>query len=140
MSGPRDLQLVELQRQAALDIANTVGIDPEDVGVSTTSRTYQNATDRRQDKINDTYAPYMAAITDRLSMGDVTRPGHTVSFNLAGYLRADPKTRAEYYAAGIRDGWLDAEDVQIEEGRPVKVIKKPEPAAADLPDLSLIHI
>lgn len=132
---PRDLQLVELQRQAALDMANMIGLDPEDVGVSTTSRTYQNATDRRQDRINDTLAPYMRAITDRLSMGDVTPPGQRVEFELSGYLRADPKTRSEVYTAGL-DKWWDAEDIQRMEGIPVKEIKRPEPPAAPgaLPD------
>jgi HK97 family phage prohead protease len=132
---PRDLQLVELQRQAALDLAIMVGLDPEDVGVSTTSRTYQNASDRRLDRVTDTFSPYIRAITDRLSMGDVTQPGRRVDFDLTAYLRADHKTRAEFYAAGLEGLWLDAEDVQRLEGIPVKKIAPPPaPAPAALPD------
>lgn len=130
---PRDLQLVDLQRQAALDVAIMVGLDPEDVGVSTTSRTYQNATDRRQDRVNDTMAPYMQAITDRLSKGDVTPPGDQVRFDLSAYLRADPATRAEFYNAGLGK-WWDAEDVQLMEGIPVKKIAAPAAPAGQLPD------
>lgn len=115
---PRDLQLVELQQRAALDIANALGIDAEDLGISTTSRTYQNGVDRRQDRINDVLSPYMAAITDRLSMGDITKRGYSVRFDLDRYLRADPLTRAQVYAAGIRDGWLTKDEARAEEYLP----------------------
>lgn len=115
---PADLQLIEQQRKATLDIANATGLDPEDLGVSTTSRTYQNGVDRRQDRINDTLSPYMAAIVQRLSMGDVTKRGKRVVIDLDEYLRADPKTRAEVYHYALTDGWMDADEVRKEERRP----------------------
>ncbi len=90
---PADLQLVELQQKATLDVANALGVDPEELGVSTTSRTYANDVDRRQDRINDVLAPYMRAITDRLSMGDVTRRGYRVQFLLDDYLKSNPTER-----------------------------------------------
>lgn len=114
---PAELQLIELQRKATLDLANATGLDPEDFGVSTTSRTYQNAVDRRRDRINDTYSPYMTAVTHRLSMGDITRRGYKVTFDLDEYLRADPKTRADVYHLGITDGWLHPDEAREEEGR-----------------------
>ncbi|MFD6770878.1 HK97 family phage prohead protease [Micromonospora chalcea] len=115
---PADLQLVELQKQASLDIANALGLDPEDLGISTTSRTYANAVDRRRDRINDVLSPYMRAITDRLSMGDVTRRGYTVGFDLDDYLRADPKTRFEVYKIAKDMGALTVEEIRAEEGLP----------------------
>lgn len=141
---PADLQLIELQRKATLDIANATGLDPEDLGVSTTSRTYQNGVDRRQDRINDTYAPYMQAVSQRLSMGDITRRGYMVAFDLDEYLRADPKTRAEVYQRGIEDGWLTADEVREEEGRPAltaaqKVELKPPAPAPAQPLPSNVH-
>jgi HK97 family phage prohead protease len=114
---PADLQLIELTRKATLDIANALGLDPEDLGVSTTSRTYQNGVDRRQDRINDVLSPYMKAVTDRLSMGDVTKRGYRVAFDLDDYLRADPLTRAQFYQHGIRDHWLTPEEARVEEKR-----------------------
>lgn len=96
---PRDLTLVELRQQAHLAIANGMGVDPEDLGVSTTSRTYFNSVDKKQDKINRTYAPYMSAITDRLSMGDVTKRGYAARFDLTDYLKSDPVTQASYWKA-----------------------------------------
>lgn len=94
---PRDLQLVELQKQSALEIANAFGVDPEDLGVSTTSRTYANVIDRRRDRINDVLAPYMRAVTDRLSMQDVTKRGYTVEFRLDDYLKSNPTERWGVY-------------------------------------------
>ncbi|MBK7823475.1 MAG: phage portal protein [Tessaracoccus sp.] len=115
---PADLQLVELQRRAALDIANAIGLDPEDLGISTTSRTYQNATDRRRDRINDVLAQYMKPITDRLSMGDITRQGFYVGFDLTDYLKADPKTRAEVAAIYHGLGALTADEIRTDDSRP----------------------
>jgi hypothetical protein len=95
---PKDLTLVDLQQQVNLAIANGLGVDPEDLGVSTTSRTYQNAVDRKQDKINRVYGPYMMAITDRLSMGDVTRYGYRAQFDLTDYLKSSPNEQADYWS------------------------------------------
>jgi hypothetical protein len=96
---PRDLTLVELQKQVTLEIANGLGVDPEDLGVSTTSRTYFNSVDKKQDKINRVYAPFMSAITDRLMMGDVTRRGYAPKYDLTDYLKSAPTEQAAYWKA-----------------------------------------
>ncbi|MEV4384386.1 phage portal protein [Micromonospora sp. NPDC049580] len=129
---PADLQLVELQKRAALDIANAIGLDPEDLGISTTSRTYQNATDRRQDRINDVLSPFMRAITDRLSMGDVTRPGHLVRFDLDDYMRADPRTRWDVYEKqhSLMGDAVVPEIRDAERKPPLPASAKPTPKAA----------
>src|SRR5690606_1935420 len=125
---PAELQLVELQRQAALDLANALGLDPEDIGISTTSRTYQNAIDRRRDRINDVLAPFMRASTDRLSMGDVTRRGYRVTFDLDDYLKANPTERWGMYEKAIQLGVMDVAEVRAREDLPPT-----EPAAAEPP-------
>jgi len=114
---PSEMQLIEMQRRNDLNLANMIGVDPEDLGVSTTSRTYQNAVDRRQDRINTVFAPYMDAITDRLNMPDVTRPGLTVQFKLDDYLRADPKTRAEVAKIQMEMGALTIAEYRQDEGK-----------------------
>lgn len=130
---PADLQLVELQERAAKDIANALGIDPEDLGLNVTSRTYNTAVDKRKDRINDTLSPYMAAITQRLSMPDVTKQKVRVRFNLDDYLRADPKTRAEVQAMYHAMGATDAAEVRQDEGRPARAIEAPKPAPVAAP-------
>lgn len=124
---PSDLQLVELQKQAALELANVLGVDPEELGISTTSRTYQNDVDRRQDRINTVFASYMRAITDRLSMGDVTKRGHSVEFLLDDYLKANPTERWNNYKTGKEIGVLSEEEIRAMEGLPPGA---PAPAVA----------
>jgi hypothetical protein len=129
---PKDLTLVELQQEVMVALANGLGVDPEDIGVSTTSRTYQNADDRRRDKINRLYGPYMRAITDRLSMGDVTRYGNDVRFDLTDYLKSDPAGRTAYYRdmrelVGVTPEWIAQQ-----EGIPMSAIGN-TPAATPAP-------
>jgi HK97 family phage prohead protease len=127
---PADLQLAELQKRAALDIANAVGLDPEDLGISTTSRTYQNAVDRRKDRINDVLAVYMLAITGRLSMNDVTKRGYQVAFDLTDYLKADPMTLANVEEKHLAMGTITREEIRREQSRPPMV----GPAAPTAPE------
>lgn len=116
---PANLQLVQLQQWVTVQLAVALGVDAEDFGVSTTSRTYQNAVDRRQDRINDVLNFYLRAITDRLSMPDVTVRGHVVIADLDDYLRADPKTRWEVYEAQHRlFGDSILEEIRETERRP----------------------
>ncbi len=113
---PVDLQLVQLQQQVTLEIANGLGVDPEDLGISTTSRTYFNAQDRAQQRINRTLAPYMAAITQRLSMGDVTRRGYEARFDTTEWLRADPTSQAAYWRQLKDMGVMDAKEIRAAAG------------------------
>ncbi|HEY3516202.1 MAG TPA: phage portal protein, partial [Gammaproteobacteria bacterium] len=133
VTNPTEMQLISQQQRADLAIANALGIDPEDLGINTTSRTYQNATDRRQDRINETLAPYMRAITDRLTMPDVTKRGLTVRFSLRDYLKADPKTRAEVQQIYAGIGATDAAEIREDEGRQPRRIEKAPAAATSLP-------
>lgn len=113
---PAELQLVELQARAALDIANALGVDPEELGVSTTSRTYANVVDRRRDKINDVLSPYMLAVTQRLSMGDVTVRGYSVQFDLDNYLKSNPTERWSAHRAALELRVATREEVRQREG------------------------
>lgn len=131
---PADLQLAELQKQATLELANALGLDAEDLQVSTTTRTYQNATDRRRDRINDVLAPFMRAITDRLSMNDVTRRGQQVGFDLDDYLKANATERWSTYQTGLASQVLTVPEVREMEGLPaVPVETTPRPQQTPAP-------
>jgi hypothetical protein len=123
---PAELQLIEAQKQVGLSIANMTGIDPEEFGISTTSRTYSNVQDRRKDNVNEVYAPYMSAISERLSKGDVTKRGHQVFFDLTDFMKADDKTRMEvqlgYHSAGL----LTDEEIRTAEHLPALPPRKEE--------------
>jgi hypothetical protein len=126
---PRDLTLVELRQTVNLALANGLGVDPEDLGVSTTSRTYQNAVDRKQDKINRVYGAFMSALTDRLKMGDVTPRGQEPRFDLSDYLKSDPVTQAGYWRELQGMGVVDAEWIAEQAGIDPAVARRAAAAA-----------
>lgn len=128
---PQQLQLVELQRQVSVEIANLFGLDSEDLGVSTTSRTYQNDVDRRRNRINDVLSPYMRAVTDRLSMGDVTRRGYTVRFSTTEYLLPNPVDRWAIYSTPRGQTVITDDEIRQAEGMPpLPAGAQPEPEEA----------
>lgn len=114
---PKDLQLGEARQHAVLEIARAARIDPEELGVSTTSRTYSNQFDRRKAFLDFTLGGYVTAMQDRLSMGDVTPRGYTARLNLDAFLRTDTKTRFETYEIGLRVGAITHEEIRALEDR-----------------------
>lgn len=113
------MQLADQRQHAVLEIARAAGVNPEDLGVSTTSRTYFNAFDKRKDFLDFTVGAYRQALEDRLSMTDVTPRGYTVRVNYDAFLRSDAKSRYEAYAAGKAVGALTDEDIARAEGKAV---------------------
>lgn len=115
---PEQLELADQRQHAVLEIARVAGVDPEELGVSTTSRTYANQFDRRKNFLDFTLGSYRAAVEDRLSMGDVTPRGAVVRFDLDGFLRSDAKTRFETYKLGLEVGAIDEDEIRSAEGKP----------------------
>jgi len=122
---PEQLQMSDSRQAAVVEIGRVMGIDPEDLGVSTTSRTYQNSQDRRLSMINDVLGMYVAAIAERLSMGDLTPRGYRVVADFNGFLKADDKTRLETYAIGVGLGLYDRHGIAEREGIPDPVFDMP---------------
>lgn len=114
---PEQLELGKQRDHAVKEIARVAGIDPEELGISTTSRTYANHFDRRKNFLDFTLGGYRAAIEDRLSMGDVTPRGSFVRFDLDGFLRSDAKTRFETYKVGLEVGAIDPAEIRPAEGK-----------------------
>ncbi len=127
---PEQLQLSDARQHAVLEIARAVGIDPEELGVSTTSRTYANSFDRRKAFIDFTLAGYINAIADRLSMDDVTPPGQYARFNLDYFLRSDAVSRYAAYRAGLDVGALDHTDIARLEDKPAPSSREETPVTA----------
>ena len=142
---PEQLELAAQRQHAVLEIARVAGVDPEELGVSTTTRTYSNQFDRRKAFIDFTLGGYRAAVEDRLSMGDVTPRGTLVRFDFDAFLRSDAKTRWEAAEVGIRVGAITREEVRAGEQRPALDQAGAEPAAPQSaeedtvsPNLSLV--
>lgn len=115
---PADMQLTEARDHAVKEIARVAGVDPEDLGVSTTTRTYLNGEQRQRDFLNFTLAGYVAAFEGRLSMGDVTPRGYYAKLDLDNFLKADAKTRWETYQIAKGLGALTVDEIREEEDQP----------------------
>lgn len=118
---PADIQLKELQEQATREVALALGLEPADLGVSSTTETYSNRVDKRIDRINDLLGPYVTAFDERMSMGDITRRGHRVYSDPNAYLRANPGERMAYAQAMVELGAWDTDDVSDAENVPRKL-------------------
>lgn len=128
------IQLSDQRQHAVLEIARAAGVDPEDLGVSTTSRTYQNAEQRRLDLLDFTLAHYMAAVEQRLSMRDIVPRGYEVKVNLDGFLRADTKTRMDTYKVAAEVGALTNDEIRDLEDRPRLPKPTSPPQLVPVPD------
>lgn len=126
------LQLAEARQHAVLELSRVMGVDAEDLGVSTTSRTYQNSQDRYQARIKDTLRPYMVAVEERLSMNDVCPRGYDARTRVADLLRSDDKTRFEAYKIGLEVGAIGQDEIREME-RKAPLATPPEPKAPSRP-------
>jgi hypothetical protein len=116
---PEQLEMGAARQEAVLEIARLAGVDAEELGVSTTSRTYANQFDRRKSFTDFTLGAYISAIQDRLSMPDVTPAGYLARFDLTEFQRSDDLTRFQAYQAGLAVGaYADQDEVRDAEGKP----------------------
>lgn len=113
---PEQLQMSAAREFAITEIARLTGIDAEELSVSTTSRTYFNAQDRRRDRLESVLGPYMTAVEGRLSMEDVTPRGYAVKFDTASYLRLDDQAAAQTDEILIRSKVLDPLEAREKRG------------------------
>jgi hypothetical protein len=138
---PDKLQLADARNHAVLEISRVAGVDPEELGVSTTSRTYANSFDRRKSYIDFTLGGYRQAIEDRLAMRDVTPTGYYARFDLTAFLRSDDLTRLSYHEKAIALGLETLpEAIAVERGlnNPPEATAAPAPAAQTAPALRVV--
>lgn len=112
----KSLQLIEARQEQIVEIARLTGIDAEDLGVSTTSRTYFNAQDRRRHLLDFTFGPYRRAVEERLSMADITPAGYRVRFDVAEFGRADDFTTAQTDQMLLTAGIVTVNEVRVRRG------------------------
>jgi HK97 family phage portal protein/HK97 family phage prohead protease len=145
---PRDLQLADARQHAVLELARLSGLDPEDLGVSVTSRTYQNLEQSRRERVTNVLQPYISVVEQRLSMNDVCPRGTYVRFNLDGFLRADTTSRYAAYTSALAGGFLTVNEVRaLEDRQPLAAPKETNVTASnhelagtfsDEPDLEVV--
>lgn len=122
---------------AVLEIARISGVDPEELGVSTTSRTYANQFDRRKAFLDFTLGPYITVIEQTLSGPNVTPRGYRARFDLDAFLRSDPAGRFAAYKVGLEVGALTEAEIREAEDKPLDTLppdpmpQTPEPQEAE---------
>lgn len=112
---PEEIQLVGAREFGIIEIARLAGIDPKWLGINTANRTYQNVQDERRHFIDFTCGPYIHAIEERLSLGDITPVTQRVRFNLDSFLRADTLSRYQAHQMGILGGFLTPNEARAYE-------------------------
>lgn len=115
---PEELQLADARQTAILELARATGLDPEDMGVSVTSRTYQNAEERRLNLIDFVLMVFIEAVQDRLSKPDITPRHLRARFRISEFVRADMKSRAEAHKLSVEGGWRRVNEIRRDEGWP----------------------
>ncbi|MGH9200928.1 MAG: phage portal protein, partial [Vicinamibacterales bacterium] len=111
------IQLSEARQHAVLEIARATGLDPEDIGVSTTSRTYQNAEQRRTDLIDFVLMEYMNAVEERLSKDDVLPHGLHARYDTSGFLRSSTLERMQANKIAREIGAITDDEIRTAEHR-----------------------
>jgi len=68
-----------------------------------------------------TFRPLLVNIEQeilRCLISKVDSDKYYVEFNVEGLLRADSKTRSEYYSSGLNNGWINRDEVRSKENMP----------------------
>jgi HK97 family phage portal protein len=113
---PVDAQLTAAREWSLRDIANAFHIPPYKLGVPSDSSTYANVESRQRDFAQQALFPWTARIESTLS-AELAR-GTDLDVVMDGLLRADSKTRADFYKLALEGGWLTVDEVRALEGLP----------------------
>lgn len=110
-----DAQLADSRQYQAGEVARLLNLPPRYVNAPAASgMTYTNVQAERLELVDLSLAPYLTAVEQRLSMGDVTPRGQVVKVDLTGFLRGDQKTAVETAAAAITAGMLTAPEARAD--------------------------
>lgn len=120
---PEDAQMLESRGFSVEEICRFFGVPPFMVGHTDKSTSwgtgmeqqmrmfYTLALRRRLERIEQALAKQLLTPKDRAE-------GVTLEFNVEGLLRGDSKTRAEFYASGLQNGWRTINEVRALENLP----------------------
>ena len=132
----QQLQLLEGRQHQALEIARMFGLAAGHVNApEATGMTYRNGEAQRRALVDESLRDYMTAITQRLSLGDVTPRGQAVDFDLAKYLRGD-KSEAIASAVAASGGPVlttDEARADLLDLPPIDPADEPAPAPQETP-------
>lgn len=124
LSGPLDvttfgydagqMQLSESRLNTAAEIARLCNIPAWYINAESASATYSNVSQERRSLVDFSLKPYMACISERLSMNDLTPRGSIVKFDLDDYLRGNPLEQIEVLERMIAAGIISVDEAREE--------------------------
>jgi hypothetical protein len=131
---PADALLIDGRKQVSLELLRHASVPAwaASTAVEGATMNYENRSSRNWELLDLTLSPYITAIEERLSLGDVTPNGWTVKANTDDFTRDDMKTRFEAYEIGKRGGFVTNEWIAEQEGWadvPADTTNEEEPAA-----------
>jgi HK97 family phage portal protein len=122
LSGPLDvttfgydaqqMELSSSRLNTASEIARLCNIPAWYLNAESASATYSNVSAERRSLVDFSLKPYMACISERLTMNDITPRGQIVKFDLDDYLRGNPLEQIE-----VLTKMLDAGLISVDEAR-----------------------
>jgi hypothetical protein len=110
--------LIDARRSIQLELVRHLNVSAwvADVSVEGSTLKYENRSLRNWELLDLNLAPYLSAIADRLSMGDVTPRGWEVRFTTDMLTQPDEKTRAETAAIWVGSQIKTADEIRNGEG------------------------
>jgi HK97 family phage portal protein len=109
---PVDAQLLEQRRFQVADICRIFGVPPHMVGETDKTTSWGSGIEQLTIAfVQYTIRPWLERIEQEVNRKLFTGQ-YYAEFNLDGLLRGDTKTRAEYYASGIQNGWITPNEVR----------------------------
>lgn len=109
------LQMADARQFQAAEVARLANLSPRYVNAPNASgMTYANVSDERRDLVDTSLGGYLAAVQDRLSMGDFTPRGTVVRFDLAGLLRGDLLTALQAAQVAVELGAMTKDEVRTD--------------------------
>lgn len=125
---PNDAQFLETRKYQVEEVCRIYNVPPHMVG-HLEKATFSNITDQTLSFVKYTIQPWVRNWETEISRKLLTekeKGNVKISFNMDELLRADPKTRGEYYKMGIEGAWLAPNEVRAKEGlNPLDGFDKP---------------
>ena len=110
---PEKLQLAQARAFQTSEIARHMNLPAYAINAPTNdSLTYSTTESNRRDLVEITYAPYIAAVEQRLSLGDVTPIGTEVRLDFSAFIRGDLKTVIDTAATAIQAGLVTVDEAR----------------------------
>jgi HK97 family phage portal protein len=106
------MELSSSRLNTASEIARLCNIPAWYLNAESASATYSNVSAERRSLVDFSLKPYMACISERLTMNDITPRGQIVKFDLDDYLRGNPLEQIE-----VLTKMLDAGLISVDEAR-----------------------